>query len=122
MKILDELETHAEEINGDKYVYVEDLKYTGYKWIKHFMDRFDIAPAYLPVNVRLAPYGHTPQDSIKYTYGKSVNNKKDILTWTMGAMPKKDIDQKMPGLSIIAFIKFFFGIKDGEEILPEDEK
>ncbi len=97
---------------GDKaVVFVEDLQNAGKDWIKHFMDRFDITPEYLPTKVRLAPYGEA-----KYTYGKTTDEKNSLLTWTMKKMPKKGIDQIMPGLSSIAFIKYYFGIKDGEEL------
>ena len=89
----------------------EALRASAKEWIKHFMDRFDITPEYLPIKVRLAPYGEA-----KYTYGKTVDEKKALLTWTMKKMPKKGIDQIMPGLSNIAFIKYYFGIKDGEEL------
>jgi len=88
-----------------------ELRTSAKEWIKHFMDRFGITPEYLPTKVRFGPHGDAT-----YIYGNTVDDKTNILGWTMQKMPKKDIDQIMPGLSSIAFIKYYFGIKDGEEL------
>ena len=108
MNKLNDIET----LQGDKaVVLVEQLHADGQEWIKHFMDRFGITQEGLPLDVRLAPYG-----SAKYTYGKTTDEKRDILTWKIKTMPKQGIDQILPGLSTIAWIKYYFCIKDGEEL------
>jgi hypothetical protein len=89
------------------------MREAGREWIKHFMIRFNISEEELPTQVHLRDLDDLNRKPTVYTYGLTDTSK--ILTWIMKETPKADLDTKLPGLSVIAWIKFFFNIKDGEE-------
>ena len=112
MKTLEDLKKEADELSFAGYT-IDTLQENAKEWIKHFMDRFNIKEEWLPKKVHLAPYNREKKPTT-YTYGNKDGKK--IITWTMVMLPKEQIDSMLPGLGNIAWIKYFFGIKDGEKL------